>query len=324
MRGAIVCAGNWIVDIVHVIDRWPEKSQLVTIAREVEGIGGGAANVLLALDAFGVDVPLFAMGLVGTDPHGATCRAALAGSRADLRWLVSTPKAMTAHTHVMTLPGDSRTFFYHPGCNDLLSEADLPVEAAAQAGAGLFYLGYLNLLGALDALQDGQTAAARVLARARAAGMVTCVDLVSKAGPEFAAVVAASLPQIDYLFLNEVEAALATGLAITGPADQAGIAAAAQALLGAGVQRAVILHTPALGLWAARDGVVIRAPDPAAVIVNPLGAGDAFCAGVIWGIHQGWTPERALTLGHHAAAECLKGETATGSIPDLNTLLTGL
>ena len=324
MTGGIVCAGNWIVDIVHVIDRWPEKSQLVTIAKDVEGIGGGAANVLLALDAFGVDAPLFAMGLVGNDPHGATCRAALARSRADLRWLVSTPKAMTAHTHVMTLPGDSRTFFYHPGCNDLLCETDLPVEAAAQAGAGLFYLGYLNLLGALDALQDGQTGAARVLARARAAGMVTCVDLVSKAGPQFAAVVAASLPQIDYLFLNEVEAALATGLAITGPADQAGINAAAQALLGAGVQRAVIIHTPALGLWAARDGVVIRAPDPAAVIVNPLGAGDAFCAGVIWGIHQGWTPERALALGHRAAAECLKGETATGSIPDLNVLLTGL
>ena len=136
MTGGIVCAGNWIVDIVHVIDRWPDKSELVTISREVEGIGGGAANVLLALDAFGVDVPLFAMGLVGADQHGATCRAALAGSRADLRWLETTTRAMTAHTHVMTLPGDSRTFFYHPGCNDLLSEGDLPVEAAAQAGGG--------------------------------------------------------------------------------------------------------------------------------------------------------------------------------------------
>ncbi len=324
MMGGIVCAGNWIVDIVHVIDRWPEKSQLVTIAKEVEGIGGGAANVLLALDAFGVDVPLFAMGLVGNDPHGATCRAALARSRVDLRWLVSTPEAMTAHTHVMTLPADSRTFFYHPGCNDLLGETDLPVEAAAQAGARLFYLGYLNLLGALDALQDGQTAAARVLARARAAGMVTCVDLVSKAGPEFAAVVAASLPQIDYLFLNEVEAALATGIPISGPADQAGINAAARALLDGGVHQAVIIHTPALGLWAARYGVVTRAPDPVVVIVNPLGAGDAFCAGVIWGIHEGWTPDRALALGHRAAAECLKGETATGSIPDLNVLLAGL
>ncbi len=324
MTGGIVCAGNWIVDIVHVIDRWPDKSELVTIAREVEGIGGGAANVLLALDAFGVDVPLFAMGLVGADQHGATCRAALGHSRADLRWLNSTTRAMTAHTHVMTLPGDSRTFFYHPGCNDLLNEHDLPVEAAAQAGAGLFYLGYLNLLGALDALQDGQTGAARVLARARAAGMVTCVDLVSKAGPDFAAVVAASLPQIDYLFLNEVEAALATGIEIAGPADLVGIEKAARSLLRGGVQGAVIVHTPALGLWAGHRGVVTRVPNPVTMIVNPLGAGDAFCAGVIWGIHQGWEPMRALGLGHRAAAECLKGETATGTIPRLEILLTNL
>lgn len=324
MTGGIVCAGNWIVDIVHAIDRWPDKSELVTIMREVEGIGGGAANVLLALDAFGVDVPLFAMGLVGADQHGATCRAALAGSRADLRWLKSTPRAMTAHTHVMTIPGDSRTFFYHPGCNDLLSEHDLPVEAAANGGAGLFYLGYLNLLGALDALKAGQTGAARVLARARAAGMVTCVDLVSKAGPDFAAVVAASLPQIDYLFLNEVEADLATGIAINGPADHTGIARAARALLDKGVHGAVIIHTPALGVWVDGSGVVTRAPDPAPLIINPLGAGDAFCAGVIWGIHQGWAADRALGLGHRAAAECLKGETATGTIPQLSVLLNGL
>lgn len=324
MTGGIVCAGNWIVDIVHVIDRWPGQSELVTIAREVEGIGGGAANVLLALEAFGVEVPLYAMGLLGQDRHGSACRTALAGARADLRWLAATDRAMTAHTHVMTIPGESRTFFYHPGCNDLLSGADLPVEAAAALGAEVFYLGYLNLLGALDGLVAGQTGAAAVLARARAAGMVTCVDLVSKAGPEFGAVVAAACRHVDYLFLNEVEAALATGIAIEGPQDRKGLARAAEVLLQAGVQQAVVVHTPALGLWASRHGLVIRTPEPAVLVVNPLGAGDAFCAGVIWGIHQGWTPDRALTLGHRAAAECLKGETATGSIPGLSVLLAGL
>jgi sugar/nucleoside kinase (ribokinase family) len=90
------------------------------------------------------------------------------------------------------------------------------------------------------------------------------------------------------------------------------------------VQGAVIIHTPALGLWAGHGGVVTRVPDPVTMIVNPLGAGDAFCAGVIWGIHQGWEPLRALGLGHRAAAECLKGETATGTIPRLEVLLSSL
>lgn len=331
MRPGIVCAGNWIVDIVHVIDRWPDQSQLVEISREVEGIGGGAANVLLALDAFGVGVPLFAMGLIGADRHGQTCRAALAGTRADLRWLQATDRAMTAHTHVMAVPGQSRTFFYHPGACDLLEEGDLPVEAAAAAGAGIFYLGYPNLLAGLDRRDGttatrlgetgrGETGAARVLARARAAGMVTCVDLVSKAGPEFAAVVGALLPQTDYLFCNEVEAALATGIALPDAGDAAAVSRAARALKAGGVGRAVIVHTPAMALWCADEEVLLR-PEPPGAVVNPLGAGDAFCAGTIWAIHEGWAPEAALRLGHRAAAACLKGETATGSIPRLEVLL---
>lgn len=317
----IVCAGNWIVDIVHVIGHWPAQSTLVEITREVEGIGGGAANVILALEAFGVPVPLYAMGLIGADGHGATVRAALAGRRIETGWLTATEAAMTAHTHVMTVPGQSRTFFYHPGACDLLDETDLPVEAAAMAGAGIFYLGYPNLLGALDALDpDGGTAGARVLARARAAGMVTCVDLVSKAGPDFAGVVKALLPQTDYLFCNEVEAGLATGAAVPS-GDRTAILGAARALR-AGGAGTVVVHTPEVALWCGAEEVWL-APEPVAEVVNPLGAGDAFCAGVIWGIHEGWLPEEALRLGHRAAAWCLKGETATGTIPRLEVLLAG-
>ena len=111
-------------------------------------------------------------------------------------------------------------------------------------------------------------------------------------------------------------------MTIAGPGDVAGLLAAGRALraLGAGV---VVLHTPALGLWLGQTEVIRPAP-PAALVVNPLGAGDAFCAGVLWAVHEGWAPERALALGQAAATECLKGETATGAIPRLNVLLAGL
>ena len=54
MTGGIVCAGNWIVDIVHVIDRWPDKSELVTISREVEGLPNSETRIeiLKFLDLF--------------------------------------------------------------------------------------------------------------------------------------------------------------------------------------------------------------------------------------------------------------------------------
>jgi sugar/nucleoside kinase (ribokinase family) len=325
MRRGIACAGNWIVDIVHSIEAWPAKSDLVRITDEVEGTGGGAANVLLALAAFQTGLPLWAMGLIGQDRHAATVRAAIAAAGADATHLAATAAAPTAHTHVMNLPGDSRTFFYHPGTNDLLADSDIPVEAVATSGARLFYLGYLNLLGAMDAITDGSTGAARVLARAQAAGMITAVDLVSTDRAEFRRTVEAALPHTDYLFLNEGEAARATGIAIAGAEDAAAMTAAARQLIAGGVGQAVVIHTPALALWQARGAApLILRPDPVPPdqIVSPVGAGDAFAAGCLYGLHEGWPPEACLRLGHRAAAAALQGATATEAIPPLSALMT--
>lgn len=320
MKG-IACAGNWIVDIVQTIDAWPQKSDLVHIRHEVTGVGGGAANVVLDLAALQTGLPLFAVGLVGQDAHADLCRAACLRAGVDARWLRTSPQAMTAHTQVMNVPGDSRTFFYHPGCNDALAEADIPVKDIAAAGVGLFYLGYLNLMKTLDALDGTTTAAARLLARARAAGMVTVVDLVSADTPDFARVVAASLPHTDYLFLNEVEAARATGTAPIPAQDRAALVAAARRLQAAGA-RHVVLHTGKGALWLG-DAAVWAEPCPVAPgdIVSPVGAGDAFCAGAVYGIHMGWPAERCLHLAHRAAAASLKGATATDGIPPLSALL---
>lgn len=320
-RRGVACAGNWIVDIVHTIEAWPAKSDLVRILDEVEGTGGGAANVMLSLAAFRTGLPLWAIGLVGMDRHAATVRWAVKAAGADGAQLAETDRAPTAHTHVMNLAGDSRTFFYHPGTNDLLDEDDIAVEAVGQAGARVFYLGYLNLLGRLDIVKGGSSGAARVLARARAAGMVTVADLVSTDRAGFAATVAAALPHLDVLFLNEGEAARATGLPVAGPDDLDGITAAA-ARLRAGGAGAVVVHTPALGLWLDARGAVVLRPDPvaAADVVSPVGAGDAFAAGCIYGLHEGWAPKACLRLGHRAAAASLRGATATGAIPPLAVL----
>lgn len=322
-RRGVACAGNWIVDIVHTIEGWPAKSELVRITDEVEGTGGGAANVMLSLAAFQAGLPLWAIGLVGMDRHAATVRWAVQAAGADGAHLAETDRAPTAHTHVMNLPGDSRTFFYHPGTNDLLDEGDIAVEAVAAAGARIFYLGYLNLLGRLDEVAGGESGAARVLARAQAAGMVTAVDLVSTDRAGFRATVEAALPFTDVLFLNEIEAARATGRAVAGAGDAAGLEAAARQLRDGGAGQ-VVIHSPALGLWlGAENALTVAHPEPVPPerIVSPVGAGDAFAAGCLYGLHEGWAPEACLRLGHRAAAASLAGATATGAIPPLTALL---
>ena len=219
----------------------------------------------------------------------------------------------------MTVPGDSRTFFYHPGTNDLLDAPDIDLTAPAR----MFYLGYINLLGTMDRIgPDGRTPCSHVLEQARALGMFTCVDLVSSDTPQFRAAVFASLPHIDVLFLNEVEAERATGFRISTPQDRDGLTGAAAALL-AGGAGTVIIHTPDLSLWQTRDSTIWATPDPVdpASIISPVGAGDAFCAGAIWGVYHDWTPAQSMALGHRAAAAALRGATATDGIPPIAELL---
>ena len=324
----VICAGNWIVDLVHDIERWPNENDLTRIQDEAVGVGGGAANVITALAHMRTGLPLIPVGAIGVDELASVIADHCAELGLPVDYLVRKSSSSTAVTHVMSVPGHSRTFFYRGGANDRLEAADFPAELFQASRARIFYLGYLLLLGALDRIEaDGATGAARILARARAAGMNTCVDLVSSDQPDAPSVIRAALPQVDYLIANEIEAARATAASTTdkaGLATRDGLLAASTALLRDGVQRAVVLHTPTLTLWHERDAEPVWAdPDPVGPgeIVSPVGAGDAFCAGALLGIHEDWGPEGALELANLAARASLAGRTATDAIPPLSTLM---
>ena len=319
-RSGIICAGNWIVDLVHDIAHWPDESDLVRIGMQTRGIGGGAANVIAALAKFEAGLPLWPMGAVGDDDYGGFILDECRGLGLPVTQMVVKAQTPTAHTHVMSVAGQSRTFFYQGGANDVLSVGDFPAGTFAQTNARVFYLGYLTLLGELDRIEDGMTEAARVLERAQKAGLITAVDLVSGVHPDFAQIVAAAAPFIDYLVLNEVEAARATGDAGTG---RESLSRMGRALIRQGVCHAVIIHSATAVIWVAADGTetfVEIAPVPADEIASHLGAGDAFCAGLLYAIHAGWSSQGALDLAADVAAASLRGMTASSAIPALRVL----
>ena len=326
-KAGIICAGNWIVDIVHTAPYWPNKGDLVRLSGRQIGVGGGAANVMTNLSSFEVGLPIAAIGAIGPDENGAIIRDHCARIGVPTDHLVTVQGSLTAYDEVMNIPGDSRTFFYHGGANDLLDVGHVPVDDLAAKGFKIFYLGYLMLLGALDLRRpDGSTGAADLLAQVRAAGMITCVDMVSDAHPDFRAIVGPALPHCDYLVINEIEAGRAAGQEVRA-ADaaliQGNLHKAAQILLD-DVQRAVIIHAPEGALWAAQDAGPIWVPSaPLAPdwIVSPVGAGDAFCAAVLYGIHEDWPPIQTLHIAHLAAKACLAGATATDGVPTLAALM---
>jgi sugar/nucleoside kinase (ribokinase family) len=60
---------------------------------------------------------------------------------------------------------------------------------------------------------------------------------------------------------------------------------------------------------------------PPARIKGTAGAGDAFCAGVLLGLHEGWDLPRCLLTGVCIAAASLADATCTASVKSLDSSL---
>ena len=158
-----------------------------------------------------------------------------------------------------------------------------------------------------------------VLRRARAAGLRTNLEMVSGDPAGLRRLVTPCLPHLDSLIINDFEAGALAGVEVVkeGVTSVEGARRAAAILLGQGPMEVVVIHYPAGCVAAARDGRVLALPSvrvPPDAIKGANGAGDAFAAGVLFGLHQGWPLEDGLRLGLCAAAAALRSVSTTGSV----------
>ena len=310
-RNGILAGGNYIIDYVKIIDGYFEENMLATILKETSSNGGGPYNVLKDLAAMKVDYPLEAVGLVGADANGDWILNDCREAGIDATQLRQTDRAPTSYTDAMTVASTGRrTFFHQRGANALLGESDFDFT---QTSARIFHLGYLMLLDEMDReVADGGSIAARVLRAATEAGLLTCVDIVSTENPRFREIAEAALPHTDYLVINEIEAGKVAGVDLRGVIDPSIIAKAAKKLLDQGVRQQVIIHFEAGAVAVEKGGSIVTQGSlelPAGFIVGATGAGDAFAAGYLHGLHEGWEAVRCLKLGVCTAAACLTDAT---------------
>ena len=317
-RNGIISGGNWIVDHVKLIESWPPQDALVSILSQSDGNGGSAYNLLKNLSRLGAAFPLEAVGLVGDDADGRAILADCAAHRIATTQLRFTRDAATSYTDVMTVAATGRrTFFHQRGANARLGPEHFDFSATR---ARYFHLGYLLLLDTLDAPgPDGRPAAAAVLARARAAGLITSADCVSEAGTRFRSHVAPVLPEVDVLFANDYEAEQLTGLTLGRGAtlDRRAVEDAARALLALGVRTWAIVHFPEGVCACSAAGETVWQPAvrmPPAAIAGTAGAGDALASGILLGLHEAWPMARALELGVCAAAASLRSPTCSDAV----------
>lgn len=325
----IACAGNWIVDQIKIIDCWPEQGELSNILSADHGIGGSPANVLTDLRTLGFPAPMIALGCIGDDEYGRLILSHCVAHGIDASLIRVLPGLSTSYTDVMTVADTGgRTFFHDQGANALFTPEHVDMDQLVGLGPKIFHLGYLLLLDGMDA-EDPEygTVAARLLADVRSHGIETSIDVVSEALDRFPRIVGPALKHVDYCVVNEYEAERTTGVTIRHPSGgliPGAMEKAARALLSMGVLKTVVIHCPEGGLWVDAVGATVWSPAltvPHNMVVSTVGAGDAFCAGVLYGIHEGWMPERCLAVGNATAATSLCEKNTTDGVRSLDDVL---
>ncbi|MFN7139545.1 MAG: carbohydrate kinase family protein [Limisphaerales bacterium] len=326
-RSGLLAGGNWIIDQVKIVDVYPQREQLANILSQSQGTGGSPYNVLVDLAKLGAPFPLGGAGLVGKDAFGAEILEDCKRNNIDTRNLTASNKAPTSYTDVFTEKDNGRrTFFHNRGANALWDGSELNFT---KVKARIFHLGYLLLLDALDAPDPKfGTKAAKLLAAAQSAGLKTSIDVVSEDSDRFSKIVTPALKHVDYCILNEIEAGKTTGFKIRKPdgkLDTVALRHAAGAILQQGVREVVVIHFPEGGFARTRQGDDCWQPSlklPAKFIAGTAGAGDAFCAGVLLGLHEGWELQRSLFTGVCVAAASLSDPTCTNGVRPLSACLS--
>ena len=316
-RQGIICGGSIVVDVNKVIDRLPPAEELAVIQSETADTGGPGLNMAVDLARLGCGFPVQLVGLVGDDAHGRLVLDTCAALGIDTAGVGVLPGMSTSYTDVMIERSTGRrTFFHFQGANGQLGPEQFDFTGTT---ARMFHLGAPGVHERMDAGGPHGNGFAEVLARARAAGLRTNLELVCVEPERIRALAGPCLAHLDTIIVNELEAA-----AITGRDDPI---EAARELIRLGVRDLAVVHFPAGCVAAAADGrnwrqAAVRVPP--GEIRSSNGAGDAFAAGVMLGLHDGLPVERCLVQGVCVAAVSLLSlSTSAGILPLADCLAYG-
>lgn len=192
----------------------------------------------------------------------------------------------------------------------LATHTPWPVELSPVAEERLRNARLLHCGGYLHYSQMWGTPSENLYRKAKEFGLITSVDTqfpITQVEGRWMKCFGNLLKYVDLLFTDEHEAQSITGA--SSPDD------AATQLLREG-PRLVIIKQGSQGAILATKEKTIRQPAyPMKKIVDPIGAGDAFDAGVIYGALQGFDLEHTANFASIAAALTLRGVGGTQTAP---------
>ena len=324
-KKGIAIAGNILLDIVKNIEQYPTMGMLAQINDISYAVGGCVPNVSIDLSRIDPTLPVSAIGKIGTDENGRFLLSQLQKSGINVSRVSFSKDVPTGFSDVMSVPSGERTFFHQRGANAEFSPEDIDI---ASLNCDLLHIGYILLLDRFDE-PDPQygTVMARFLTGVREAGIKTSVDMVSSSSADYGAMLVPCLPYCNYVIINEIECCAVWGLdarRADGTLNRENLYEAMRRTMAAGVQDRVIVHCKERGFMMGADGQVTEVPSlriPKEEIMGSVGAGDAFCAGCLYGIYNGFSDRQTLEFASAAAACNLFAANSVDGMKTKNEIL---
>ena len=315
----IAIAGTILIDIVNILDLYPEKNMLANVLKTTYAVGGCVANTIIDLAKIDSDIFLTAIAKVGNDENGRYITSEIKKYGVDVSKIKISTDIATSSSNVMT---DSRTgertFFYTSGANSDFDISDIDID---QLDCKIFHAGYILLLDKLDAKDEEYgTKMARLLAMVSAKGIKTSIDVVSDSGDRYAEKIIPVLKYCDYIIINEIEACNITHLPPRnddGSLNIDNIRITMEKLIDYGVREKVIVHCPQAGFMMTATKQFIVVPSlslPEDYIKSTVGAGDAYAAACLYGIYKNYDNVKTLEFAAAAAACNLSSEDAVSGM----------
>lgn len=279
-------------------------------------VAGAEANVAVGLARLGHSVAF--VGRVGADGFGRTIARRLRGEGVDIADLAIDPDAPTGLMfRERRVIGPAQVVYARrDSAGSRLTAAEVERAMVRRADDGLRWLHLTGITPALSA--DAHAAIERAIESATAAGLTISVDLNLRrrlwSDEAAAPVLRALAAKADVILGSPDELAVLTHL--TADHDPEGLA---RAVLELGPSVAVVKLGAAGALAVDRkspDDAIARPALPLPVVVDPVGAGDAFCAGFIAARLDGADLATALEMGNACGAAAASAIGDQTGLPD--------